>query len=305
MDLRARLQSIAPVTGRQFAAFRIALGLYLAAHCAALLPWGRELFSRAGALANPRLNPIDGLLPNVLARWDSPGTVTIFLTVLTVLALLFAVGFQRRAVALVLWYGWACLFNRNVLIGNASLPYVGLLLLLTAVVPEREPWRMTYRRAAHRDGAVFQMPAAVWFAAWVLMATGYAFNAGVMVFSPSWLDGTALWHILHGPFARTGWMRTLAVALPAALLEWATWEVLALQLLFLPLALWRLTRPVAWLTMCGVQLALLGLVSATDLSIGMLLLHGFTFDPRWLALLRRHARKATIADEGRAPAIAA
>ena len=305
MDLRARLQSVAPVSGRQFAAFRIALGVYLTIHFAALVPWGRELFSRDGALANARLNPIYGLLPNVLATWDSPGVVTTFLLAMTALAVMLAFGMQRRIAAVALWYGWACLFNRNVLIGNPALPYVGFLVLSTAIVPSTEPWRAFVRRVGGAPQVPFQMPGAVWLAAWSLMALGYAFSAGTKLFSPSWIDGTALWHALHGPLARVGWARNVALALPAGLLEWATWEALALEALFLPLALWRVTRPVAWLTMCAVQLGMLAVVGATDLSAGMLLLHGFTFDPRWLALLRRWRSGATTVSQRATPAIAA
>src|SRR6185503_14284017 len=218
MDLRARLQSVAPVSGRQFAAFRIALGTYLAIHFGSLIHWGPELFSRVGALGNARLNPIYGLLPNVLARWDAPSVVTAFLVAMSALSVLFALGVQRRLVAVVLWYGWACLFNRNVLIANAALPYVGFLLLLTAIVPAREPWRLTMGRRANAQRDRFEMAAGVWLAAWAVLATGYAFAGAVKLLTPSWIDGTAVWHVLHGPLVRPSWLRDIALAIPADVL---------------------------------------------------------------------------------------
>ena len=305
MDLRARLQSVAPISGRQFAAFRIAFGAYLAVHFGSLIRWAPELFSREGALGNPQLNPIYGLLPNVLARWDAPSVVTAFLVLMTALSVLYAAGAQRRFVAVMLWYGWACLFNRNVLIANAALPYVGFLLLLTAMVPAREPWRLAMRRHGDAKSDRFQMAAGVWIAAWALLAAGYAFGGAVKLLTPSWIDGTAVWHVLHGPLVRPGWARDIALHIPVDVLAWATREVMALELMFLPLVLWRFTRPLIWLAMCLVQCSVLAFVGDADLALVMLLVHAFTFDPRWLARLQRRKAAASPAVKPSPPALAA
>ena len=234
------MHAIAPVTARQFAWFRIVFGAYLAIHFAQLVPWAAELFSREGVLPTAGLNPTYGILPNVLAWWDSPAFVTAFLSVLVVLSVLFAAGRRAHAAALLLWYGWACLFNRNVLISNPSIAYVGLLLLLTTLVPAREPLRLFGSRLTSEE---FYVPAGVYWTAWFLMAAGYTFSGVVKLSSPSWVDGTALWHVVQNPLARDGWLRDVVVGLP----EWAfrllTWKALALEILFLPLALWRWTRP--------------------------------------------------------------
>src|SRR5207248_9666128 len=120
------------VSKYQFVFFRVIFCLYLCQHFAALLPYGAELFSRAGALPDARLNFTYGLLPNPLERWDSPDFVSFFLASLSILAALFTLGIGRRLCALLLWYGGSCLFNRNNLISNPSLTYVGLLLLFCA-----------------------------------------------------------------------------------------------------------------------------------------------------------------------------
>ncbi len=272
------MSPVAPVTARQFAWFRIVFGLYLAIHFIHLVPWGTELFSRDGLLPSARLNPTYGILPNVLAVWDSPTFVIVFLLTLTVLSLLFTVGIIRRTAALLLWYGWACLFNRNVLISNPSIAYVGLLLLLTTLVPACEPLRLSNRKAASDR---FYVPAAAYWAAWSLMAAGYAFSGLVKLSSPSWIDGTALWHVLQNPLARSGWLRDLALGLPSWTFRTSTWTVLGLEIAFLPLALWHRTRPVAWLAMAGMHVGILTVVSFADLSGGMLMLHLFTIDSRW------------------------
>jgi predicted DCC family thiol-disulfide oxidoreductase YuxK len=77
-------------------------------------------------------------------------------------------------------------------------------------------------------------------------------------------------------------VRTSLLALPALWLKAATWSALFLELAFAPLALFRRLRPFLWLVMVGLHFGLLVLVNFSDLTIGMLLLHFFTFDPAWI-----------------------
>ena len=107
------MRAIKNISPWQFAAFRILFGFYLTVHFAYLIPYGRELFSREGVLPQARLNFTFGILPNPLEHFDSPAFVVGFLVTLTLLAVALAIGFCRRTAALLLWYGWACLFNRN------------------------------------------------------------------------------------------------------------------------------------------------------------------------------------------------
>jgi hypothetical protein len=283
VDVGALVRGVAPVTPRQFAWFRIIFGAYLAVHFAHLVPWGGELFSREGVIPRASLNPTYGILPNVLAWWDSPAFVTTFLVTLVALSVLFAAGVVRHAAALLLWYGWACLFNRNVLISNPSIAYVGLLLLLTTLVPAREPFRVFGDKVSSDE---FFVPAGAYWTAWFLMAAGYTFSGIVKLASPSWVDGTAFWHIVQNPLARDGALRDLVLKMPAGGFRLLTWTSLALEILFLPVAVWRWTRPVIWSAMVIMHIAILGLVRFADLSAGMLMVHLFTLDSRWPGMLR-------------------
>ena len=114
---------------KQLTFFRVALGAYLAVHFMQLIPWGAELFSNQGALPNGAASPILYLFPNILAVWDSPAMVTGMLVVAVALTMPLMAGHGDRAAALGLYYIWACVFGRNPLIMNPSLPYVGWLLL--------------------------------------------------------------------------------------------------------------------------------------------------------------------------------
>jgi hypothetical protein len=266
-------------SGRQFAFFRLALGAYLAVHFLQLIPCGAELFSCEGMLPEARVNLTAGLFPNPLACWDSPGAVTFFLSALSFLSIIFAIGYRRQPIALLLWFGWACLFNRNNLILNPSLPYIGLLLLLSALVPAGEGW------SPGQVNPAWQLPAGIYWAGWFLLAAGYSYSGAMKLISPSWIDGSALFHILNNPLARPGAGRDLLLQLPASWLQLATWGSLAAELSFLPLSFCLTTRKIVWGALVGLHLAILCLVNFADLTLAMLLAQLFVFDSRWLGAL--------------------
>ena len=263
------------ISQRQFAIFRVLLGFYLAVHFAALVPYGAELFSNRGVLADARLNLTYGILPNILEHYDSPKFVIVFLVAMSILAVAFAFGLQRRFAALLLWYGWACLFNRDNLINNPSIPYVGLLLLLTLLVPTGEA-------LTHSSDQRWKFPKMVYWTAWILMAAGYSFSGWMKLRSPSWIDGSALYHVLNNPLARPGFARDFLLALPAPCLRALTWTSLGAELLCLPLSVTRRGRSIAWSTLVAMNLGIVFTINFADLTMGMLLLHLFTYDPRWI-----------------------
>lgn len=261
----------------QFTLFRILFGLYLAFHFAELTPYAVELFSSVGILKDPSLNFTAGLFPNPLAL-DLPGwLVTGSVAALAGCALLFAAGVKRNGMALLLWFGWTALFHRNNLISNPSIPYVGLLLLLSLLVPGGEPLSFGSPR-----NASWAMPKWVFRAAWILLAAGYTFSGFTKLSSPSWIDGTAISYLLQNPLARPGLLRDLMIAMPDPFLKVLTWGTLAAELTFAPLALWSRARPWIWLAIVSMHLGIVLVVNFTDLSVGMLMIHAFTFDPEWL-----------------------
>lgn len=291
------MRAVKNISAGQFALFRAIFGAYLLQHFLWLLPSGAELFGHAGVLADPQLNPTHGLLPNPLATtWGgSPAGVAIFLWTMAALSAAFMIGWWRRTAAVLLWFGWACLFNRNNLISNPSLPYVGLMLLFCALVPAGEPLSASGARG-RRPGEWF-FPAVVFWGAWFLMAGGYTFSGVMKLWSPSWVDGTAFRHLLENPLARPGLIRDLTLALPALGIAVFTWSVLAAEILFLPLSLWRRGRLIAWTTMLVMHGGIVLMVDFADLSFGMVMLHLFTFDPDWLPA-RNDARRPVLLYDG-------
>lgn len=254
--------------------FRIVFGLYLIWHFALLLPYGVELFSDAGILSNPQLNLTAPLFPRAVLGFDSPMIVTIVLAFLTLLSIGFTLGIKRRLCALILWAGWMWLFNRNNLIINPSIPYVGLMLVFCSLIPEKEL------------GSKWVFPSIIYSSAWFLMAAGYSYSGYWKLLSPSWQDGTALLHLLNNPLARPGIIRDLLLSLPEIVLKLLTWGVLVAEVACLPLIFHQRTRLFAWISLVLLHIGILFVVDFADLTLGMLLIHLFTFDQRWFQACR-------------------
>jgi predicted DCC family thiol-disulfide oxidoreductase YuxK len=272
-------------TGGQFSLLRGTLGVYLAAHFAALVPWAAELFSDRGMLLRASDSPLVRAFPNILAVLDSPAVVTGLVVVAALVSIVFAVGWQTRVCALFLWYIWACLLGRNPLISNPGIPFVGWILVATALL-RPDPYLSWAARGRADPGGGWRLPSPVYAAAWIVMAVGYTYSGVTKLVSPSWIDGTALLRVLSNPLARPGLVQTVFLGLPPILLALATWGTLALELLYAPLALFRRVRPWIWLAMVLLHLGLVVLVDFADLTAGMLMIHFFTFDPAWVRGVR-------------------
>jgi predicted DCC family thiol-disulfide oxidoreductase YuxK len=267
-------------TRGQFRIFRVTFGLYLFYHFLSLLAWGTELFSSQGVLPQGTMSPLFHLFPNLFLLWDSPLFVQACLLAAAVFSMFFTVGKFDRVMAILVWYLWACFYGRNPLISNPSLPFIGWMLLAYALIPSLSDRKEL--SSTNEDAQFWKMPADIYTAAWILMALAYSYSGYSKLISPSWMDGAALHHVLSNPLARDTVIRTFLLALPAWCLKGATWAALFLELAFAPLALIRRLRPFLWLVMVGLHLGLLVLVNFSDLTIGMLMLHFFTFDPAWI-----------------------
>jgi len=268
-------------TGGQYSVYRGVFGFYLLIHFLRLAPWGPELFSSRGVLPQAAASPLIHLFPNILALWDGPLFVQCFLIAAAALSVFFAIGFWDRAAAVGLWYVGACLLGRNPLIANPALPYIGWLLLGHAFLPAA-PYGSWAARGRPDPRGGWKMTPSIFFAAWVLMSLGYTYSGAMKLGSISWVDGSALLHVLHNPLARPGFLCAWLRSLPPILLRLATWGALGLEMGFAPLVVFRRLRPWVWAAMLLMHLGLLALVDFADLTAGMLILHWFTFDPAWL-----------------------
>jgi predicted DCC family thiol-disulfide oxidoreductase YuxK len=268
------------MTGGQYSLFRASFGIYLLVHFLGLAPYGAEVFSGEGVLRAEH-SPLIGLFPNLLGVVDAPAVVFAFILAGAAVAIPFAIGWHDRPAAIVLWYVWACLYGRNPLIANPGLPYVGWMLIAHVFTPPA-PYGSWARRREADPGWTWRQPRLIRRVAWFLMAAGYTFSGITKLTSPSWIDGTAVIRVLESPLARPTFLREAVLSLPAGLLQALALALLAFEILFLPLSISRRLRPILWAGMLAMHAGLLLFVDFADLTFGMVMLHLFTFDPRWL-----------------------
>ncbi len=265
----------------QFTFFRIILGCYLAWHFIELLPYGTEIFSDQGLLGDGSLN----FTPRI-EFLGSPAAILCLIGASIAASISFTAGFLRRSAALFLWFSLTFLFLKNNLISNPALPYLGLILILTTLIPIGEPL------SVGKKNPTWKIPRFIIPGATLLLALGYTFSGWTKLASPSWIDGSAMLHILENPLARPSSFRDLVMSLPIDLLKVATWTALAAELLYLPLTFFRKSRPWIWLGLLLMHLGLIVLIDFADLSLGMVMIHLFTFDPKWLPAKKQPVRIA-------------
>jgi predicted DCC family thiol-disulfide oxidoreductase YuxK len=126
------------------------------------------------------------------------------------------------------------------------------------------------------------MSDSIYTVVWILMAVGYTYSGATKLASPSWLNGKALSYMIDNPLARAGLVSQVLLSLPDVLLRLATWGAMAFELCFAPLALVRRLRPWLWAGMFCMHLCLIVAINFADLSLGMVMLHLFTFNPAWV-----------------------
>lgn len=256
--------TLSPVTPYQFVAFRIALGGHLLAHFIPII------------LYHPAILRQGGIFPNIFAALEDPLLKSGIVLVLAVLSLMLAGGWKRRWAALFLFYGWTCLHGLNIFTGRSGLPYIGWVLLALALAPKGEP--LAFKEKPDPD---WRFPKKIFIGAWTLLALGYAISGIQKLGDPSWMNGEALQLFLNNPLTPDTFFREWLVAAPG-LLKLMTWGTLALQIAFAPLALFAKIRPWVWLAMVAIHLGMFCVLDVADHSAGMLLVHFFAFDSRWL-----------------------
>jgi len=271
-------------TGGQYGVYRAVLGLYLLQHFVRLLPWGGELFSSSGVLPVGSASPLMHLFPNIFWLCDSRIFVTALLITGATLSGFLLIGKFDRFAAVLIWYLWACLYGRNPMIGNPSLPFVGWLVLAHTLTTPRSVHDCSKPHEVSTDA--WRLCPDIYVAAWILMTLAYSYSGYTKLLSPSWIDGSALSRVLANPLARATALRTFLLALPPWFLKTATCSALGLELSFAQLALFRRFRPLIWVAMVGLHIGLMFLVNFADLTMGMLILHLFTFDPSWIPSLQ-------------------
>lgn len=259
----------------QFAMFRVIFGLYLLIHFLMLVPVAGEIWSHTGLISDVKFNLTYGVFPNILYIFDSTLAVTLFISIMALLSFFVMIGFFRRTSSLLLWYGWACLFHQNNLILNPGLPMVGWLLLALAIIPKGEGWGLEDK------DETWSMPPILYWGAWIIVAISYTISGLDKAMAPSWMDGSAITHLLNNPLARDYFVRDLLLSTPELVRQLMTWSALVLEIGFGLLVLFSKTRVIAWFMIMAMHIGILLIVDFPDLTFGVIMIHLFTFDARW------------------------
>jgi len=262
---------------KQFAYLRIALGGYLAYYFYRMLPYATEVYGSGGAVPSIHLNWTDGYFPNILALSSSPNAILAVHLCAIALSLMVLVGFQRRGASLGVWYLWACLFNRNVLTGDPSLPFIGWLLLAFVLIPSGEPLSL-FSRKPERE---WYMPALVYWGAWMVLATAYTVSGIDRLRSVTWRDGLAMKYLLQLPIART-WVGTYLQTLPTVVFKIQSWLAVGTFVFALPASLFKQTRPFIWVLLTGAFVFAFLVLDLNQVLFGVFLFHAFLFDVAWV-----------------------
>ena len=80
--------------------------------------------------------------------------------------------------------------------------------------------------------------------------------------------------MLEVPIARPNFLRGLMLA-AGSMIQVMTWSALAMEVLALPLTLFRPTRRWIWLGLLIMNLSILGVIDFADLTFGVLMMHAF------------------------------
>jgi hypothetical protein len=222
------------------------------------------------------------IFPSIPNPFNNGFIGDLYLLSLMASALMFAYGKMRRINAFYLWYGWAYLLNRNLLISNPGSPYVGWLLIACALVPNGEGTVSDMIKKKHFSNKDWYMPAIIYWGAWFLMAYGYTISGINKLWCPSWIDGSAITHVLNGLLARDNFIVNSILTSPEIIQKIHTWVSLLAEILFLPLGVFYYVRKWYWMMWIMIHLGILATINFTDLTLGVLMIHFFTFDNRWL-----------------------
>lgn len=266
----------------QFALLRVTLGVYLVVYLLMLLPYATELYGATSFFVTDDRGGLvfRSLFPNLFDIPSFAIQAPLFVMALGGCALALALGWARRPLAVVLWYGLTCLVNRNPGTMNPSHAFIGWLCLAFSLVPAGEPWSRT---ASRPD---WQMPRALYWGAWWVTAAAYTASGLDKLQSPGWVDGNAMALALDMPYARSGWMRDGLLLVPNGLQRLLTWSVLLLEVSFLPLTLFARSRRILWWATTLMHMVLLLGFRFWELSLGMLVFHMFLYDARWTGMAR-------------------
>lgn len=269
------------VSATHFGIFRIVFGLYLVALFTTYLSVAGPILSAEGMLSDFSFRK-NSLFPDPFAVFSSTLEAQLLIAFWILCALCFTVGWHRPLFAIALWIGWVTVNSRNILISGPHYGFIGWLLLACAIIPGGEAYAWS-----EKPKPEWRIPRSIIWSAWFVVGFTYTVSGLLKLASPSWVDGTAFGYSIQVIYGRDSWLNELIIHSSETAISFFTYSALFAEIFCLPLSLHRLTRPIIWLAITLMNASLLLLLTIEDISLGLLIVQFFLFDPRWLSFLKR------------------
>jgi hypothetical protein len=176
-----------------FVIFRFLLGIFLLYYYITEIPYIDEIYSNQGLIPSADLNSTFGYFPSILYVFDSPFFVKIIFIIGAVISCLFAFGICPRIGSFLLWYIQTSLYNRNNLVGEPAMAFVGLLLVMFVLVPKTKQLIQVIlgnKRDSMRD-TVF-VPVYLFYMPIFIFCLTFTLSAIDKLYAESWVNGQAL-----------------------------------------------------------------------------------------------------------------
>ncbi len=257
-----KMATFSPLIENTFFLWVSAFGLYLLYYTIHVWPYAVEIFSDEGVLPNFQKNWTFGYFPNYLYVWDSSLAIHFTFAFRFICAILIIFRIRLFECGLLSWYFWACLYNRNNMIEDPSVPYVGWMCIALALFSKKSlcPY--------------------ISLTGWGLMILGSFYNAISKFSSPSWIDGQAIALIFQLPIAYSHSKFLLPFA------SVLTYLAIASQLVGPILCLFYKTRFWGWAIITSMHIFILVTLDITQVSLAMLLFQLFFWRPTWKKYFR-------------------
>ncbi len=258
---------------KTFSALRMLLGIWMLLHFLFILPEVKELYSLEG------IKVAGGELylaaPLKIIRSALGIQFLCVLAILSSLGLIFKV--KRRLCTFILFIVWIFFFHQNVLTYTPLHPFMGWILLAISMIKDTEvrfPW--------NKVTSDFNYSTILFSGFWIICACAYT-SSGIQkyLFSPLWAEGKAIEVILNYPAVRFDWLSQIYSNLPNLLKISINHYTLFFEGFFLLALLHKKLRYFFWLGILGMHLGILLMLDFTELTLGMLIIHGFLIEDGW------------------------
>lgn len=253
---------------KYFTYFRTGLGLFSVYFFLAMVPYASELFGAQSVVAYVFGSTFHSILPEY---WIC------FLLFAAICSLLFAVGYERNRMSIILWACVACVMNENPFLSSFTMNNLGILFVVMALVPDEST-------------ADWSMPKFLHQAVGYFMAISYTASGLSKLGSYYWLSGGAIEKMLSSPRARDLFLNDWIVLLPSQVFTILTYTVLFFEIAFLPGYLFKRTRKYVWLALFIMNVGIGCLTQLTKLSVSLIFLHLFIFQSEWVSGLLKNKK---------------